>query len=548
MTKIRRLLLSCIMAILVITVVPEAANLLNTSTEVQAATVVGEPKLVSAKALGTTSVKFSWERVSGVSGYRIYRKTNGSNWRAVKTISDNRTSSYTDSRLKAGTHYTYTVRAYKKVNGRTLWGKYNTRGVYAVTGLEMPLLTVSYKTAARDVIDVSIGRYDGATSFIIYRKEKESDSWKKIGTTTKGSTRTVHYYDKNVNPEINYIYTVRGYCTHNGRNYYSTYRKDGRRCYEGSGFRYSEYNINKGSVVDVKQYEHDNRRIIWESANERIATIDSNGILRGVDFGKTEISATVDGKTYTSKVNVNRTIEVKKTDILCSKPTDINVYLCSEEDGHPTYRIEDSSIVNCKWGKPQYDRTEYGWCYYWTLTINPKRNGSTKIRLTNSINNEETVLNVTVTGMTSEKPRITASLFTNEIYTNVALLSVRNNGTLPLTLTGAVSLKTGSNLYHMVTYDGNIVFDTMIQPGQELDIGIVRADFQKFYITTSSICGFYFEYGDKDYIAVIDYYGNILSLTEGTSKSVESSLLSNGVEDKANSTILENYYSLKKGR
>lgn len=413
------MLLSVMVALMVLGVMPDGIAGLNTNVEVQAATTVGTPKLVSAKATGTASAKVYWERVSGASGYRIYRKTDGTNWKAIKTISGNRTSSYADSKLEAGTRYFYTVRAYKKVQGKTVWGKYNARGVYTVTGLEMPLFVVEYKNAERNVIDISIGKCKGPTGFIIYRKEKESDNWKQIGTITKGSTRSTHYIDKNVNPDINYIYTVKGYCTYGGKKYYSSYYKMGRRCYEGSGFSYLEYNINKGTVMDVKQYAYDNRNIVWESENERIATIDSKGILRGVNFGKTEIKATVDGKTYTSKVNVNRTIEVDKSDIVCSKPIDITVYLCIEEKGLPTYNIEDTSVLSCTWGEGHYDKTEYGWCRYWKLTINPRANGSTKIRLTNNINNEETILNVTVTGIkkdagfTKLKSYITSHGYTN---------------------------------------------------------------------------------------------------------------------------------------
>lgn len=132
MKKIKKILG---MLLLVLTLaVPATVISEITTVETQAATTkIDTPKLVSAKAYGTSKIKFTWKRVSGVNGYAIYRKTDKSGWKRIKTITNNRTSSYTDSNLNPGTRYFYSIRAYKRVGRKNVYSRYDTIGVCAVT-------------------------------------------------------------------------------------------------------------------------------------------------------------------------------------------------------------------------------------------------------------------------------------------------------------------------------------------------------------------------------------------------------------------------------
>ena len=99
---------------------------------VQAATKLATPKLVSAKAQGTSKIKVTWKKVSGADGYKVYRKTwhSDDKWRKIVTLSGSK-STYTDSKLKSGTLYFYTVRA----TAQTASSNYDKNGLYAVTAL-----------------------------------------------------------------------------------------------------------------------------------------------------------------------------------------------------------------------------------------------------------------------------------------------------------------------------------------------------------------------------------------------------------------------------
>lgn len=75
-------------------------------------------------ATGTTGVTLNYGAVKGAKNYYIYRKTPGSSWKKIATVSGKKTY-YLDKSAVKGTTYTYTVRA---VNGKYL-SYYNTKGL-----------------------------------------------------------------------------------------------------------------------------------------------------------------------------------------------------------------------------------------------------------------------------------------------------------------------------------------------------------------------------------------------------------------------------------
>jgi fibronectin type 3 domain-containing protein len=60
----------------------------------------------------TKGVKISWKKITGATGYIVYRKTASGSWSRIKTITSASTLSYTDTIGKNGTTYYYTVKAY----------------------------------------------------------------------------------------------------------------------------------------------------------------------------------------------------------------------------------------------------------------------------------------------------------------------------------------------------------------------------------------------------------------------------------------------------
>ena len=153
------------------------------------------PTLKSASN-GYGYISFSWNKVSGATGYRVYRKAgNATSWTLLGTVT---TTSYKDTDVKNKTNYTYTVKAYY---GSSL-SAYNTKGV-SVKYIEAPKLTVANRTGN---VTLTWNAVSGASSYYVYRKAGNAKSWTKIATVSKPG-----YIDKKVSNKTTYTYTIKAY-------------------------------------------------------------------------------------------------------------------------------------------------------------------------------------------------------------------------------------------------------------------------------------------------------------------------------------------------
>ena len=143
------------------------------------------PKLSKVYNNGAGNV-LSWGKVTGASGYYVYRKTPSSGWSKVATIKKGTTASYTDKKVTYGKTYIYTVKAY---SGKTT-SSFNTNGVTILK--KIPNVTITTKNVnggKRVSLSSSIS---GAT---IYYKTSSKGSYKKYtGEFGLTSTKTIYAY------------------------------------------------------------------------------------------------------------------------------------------------------------------------------------------------------------------------------------------------------------------------------------------------------------------------------------------------------------------
>ena len=160
---------------------------------------LADPTVSSASNI-TAGVQVKWTKVTGATGYIIYRKTGTGSWSRLATIKSGSTTSYTDKSAKSGTNYSYTVRA---CNGSTMsdWHNYKT-----VKRLSNPAVTSASKTS--NGINVKWSKVTGATGYVVYRKTANG-SWSRIANIKSGSTTS--YTDTKASKGVTYTYTVRAY-------------------------------------------------------------------------------------------------------------------------------------------------------------------------------------------------------------------------------------------------------------------------------------------------------------------------------------------------
>lgn len=162
----------------------------------QAKVTVAAPKLGKVTA-GYNSLKITWGKVSKANGYCVYRKMNGGKWKSIKYVTS---TSYTDKSVKAGNTYTYTVKAYRTVNGKKVFSSYNKKGISGKLTTSVSLKTKSKK------VTVNWKKTTGASGYYIYRASSAKGKYSRIKTISSG--KTVKYTDSKVKKGKTYYYKV----------------------------------------------------------------------------------------------------------------------------------------------------------------------------------------------------------------------------------------------------------------------------------------------------------------------------------------------------
>lgn len=160
----------------------------------------GKVAISSVSRAGSGKLKITWKKVSGATGYQIYRSTQkNSGYRRIKNLSS-KSSSYTNSKLKNGKRYYYKIWAYKRIDGKTYYGKFSNikyqspKGTVSVIG--------SYRRDCKDY---------GITTIKVYKKNgnyyaKAYGRGGKMNTTVRlyknGSRYTAYYFGSKKNDKF----------------------------------------------------------------------------------------------------------------------------------------------------------------------------------------------------------------------------------------------------------------------------------------------------------------------------------------------------------
>lgn len=157
----------------------------------------GKVAISSVSRAGSGKLKITWKKVSGATGYQIYRSTQkNSGYRRIKNLSS-KSSSYTNSKLKNGKRYYYKIRAYKRIDGKTYYGKFS---------------NIKYQSSKGSVSVIGRYRRDckdyGITTIKVYKKNgnyyaKAYGRGGKMNTTVRlyknGSRYTAYYFGSKKN-------------------------------------------------------------------------------------------------------------------------------------------------------------------------------------------------------------------------------------------------------------------------------------------------------------------------------------------------------------
>jgi hypothetical protein len=162
------------------------------------------------------AVRISWNKVSGASGYRVYRyNTETGKYEKIKTISNGNTTSYRNGNLSSATVYKYKVKAYKKYNGKTVWGKASD---IKVTSTKPEAVTFKSFSATTNSITLNWKEVN-CDGYQIY--QLKNGKYTKITTVKKGTNT---YKVSGLSENTKYTFKIRAYKRDGaGKNNFSSF-------------------------------------------------------------------------------------------------------------------------------------------------------------------------------------------------------------------------------------------------------------------------------------------------------------------------------------
>ena len=154
-------------------------------------------------AISPTAVKLTWNKVSGATGYIVYKYDNSKKtWvRVVKTKTAANT--YTVSKLASGTSYKFAVKAYETVDGKEVTSS-SFPTVTAIT--KLPTVVNGKTTVGKNSVKLTWKKTTGATGYIVYKYDNSKKTWVRVA-----KTGSLNYTVKNLKSNTNYKFTVKAY-------------------------------------------------------------------------------------------------------------------------------------------------------------------------------------------------------------------------------------------------------------------------------------------------------------------------------------------------
>lgn len=190
----------------------------NYSSVVSATVPPAKVSDVKTQKRSSTYVTLGWSKISGSSGYRVYKyNTAEKKYESVATIAGGAEVSYKVTGLSGATTYKFKVKSYKKAEGETVWGEASDAHEECTNPLKVKNLRLQTKSCA---VTLKWDKTSNVTGYQIYRYNSKTKKYDKIAVIK--NNKTFSYKDSKLKKGTASQYKVRAYKSYNGKTYVGT--------------------------------------------------------------------------------------------------------------------------------------------------------------------------------------------------------------------------------------------------------------------------------------------------------------------------------------
>lgn len=267
---------------------------------------------LKAVSNGLRSVKLSWNAVSNVDGYIIYRQIENGKFEYRYIVSN---TGFIDNTAQTGVYNYYRVYPYKMVNGKRIVGKSN-QYVYSKP-VPKPVTNLKIARNSNRGLTLSWSKSDDVDGYIIYHQNEYEGKFSYLGMTSN-----LRYNHNNIYDADYHFYRVYAYKNVNGKRLVS-----GSTTYVyGKANNVSNYNysvptksisLNKAALtMETDTTEtllvnfhpsntSQNKHVYWSSSDYKIVSVNDKGVLTARRKGTATITVqSVTGFKAQCKVTV----------------------------------------------------------------------------------------------------------------------------------------------------------------------------------------------------------------------------------------------------
>ena len=257
-------------------------------TRLAAKTRIANVGTFKGSTVSDSAVKLDWSKNDKATGY-VIEQYKGGKWTALATTKNNTTLTFTVKGLASATVYSFRIKSFRTVNGKTDYSEYTSLKAATSFGSVSGLAVKSYTASA---ITLAWNKNASANGYMI--EQYKGGKWVQIAKTA--SNAVVSYTVSGLAADTTYTFRVRAYKTSAGKTIYSEYTRLAAKTriakvatFTGSAVSASAVKLDwskndKATGYVIEQYKGGKWTALATTKNNTTLTFTVKGLAKGTTY------------------------------------------------------------------------------------------------------------------------------------------------------------------------------------------------------------------------------------------------------------------------